>query len=166
MKQVLSRRYTRVKKEDGKLPDLILIDGGKGQISSSMEILEELQLDNIALVGVAKGPTRKPGFEVLILSDGKQEMRLPANSAALHLIQEIRDEAHRFAISGHRQRRKKTRTRSVLEDVEGVGSLRRQKLIRHFGGMQGIARAGVEDLAKVAGINKNLAQKIYDAFHE
>jgi excinuclease ABC subunit C len=165
MKQVLSRRYTRVKTEDGKLPDLILIDGGKGQISSSREILTELQLDSIPLVGVAKGPGRKPGLEVLIMSDGKQEVRLPANSAALHLIQEIRDEAHRFAITGHRQRRKKARNRSVLEDVEGVGAKRRQQLLRHFGGMQSIARAGVEDLAKVAGINKNLAQKIYDAFH-
>jgi excinuclease ABC subunit C len=164
MKQVLLRRYTRVKTEDGKLPDLILIDGGKGQISSSREILTELQLDSIALVGVAKGPSRKPGLEVLILSDGKEEMRLPANSAALHLIQEIRDEAHRFAITGHRQRRKKARNRSVLEDIEGVGAKRRQQLIRHFGGMQGISRAGVEDLAKVSGINKNLAQKIYDAF--
>jgi excinuclease ABC subunit C len=165
MKQVLSRRYTRVKTEDGKLPDLILIDGGKGQISSSREILTELQLDSIPLVGVAKGPGRKPGLEVLIMSDGKQEVRLPANSAALHLIQEIRDEAHRFAITGHRQRRKKARNRSVLEDVEGVGAKRRQQLLRHFGGMQSIARAGVEDLAKVVGINKNLAQKIYDAFH-
>jgi len=165
MKQVISRRYTRVRKEEGKLPDLILIDGGKGQISSSREILGELQLQSIALVGVAKGPTRKPGLEVLILSDGKQEMRLPANSAALHLIQEIRDEAHRFAITGHRQRRKLARDRSPLEHVPGIGAKRRQQLIRHFGGMQGIARAGVEDLAKVAGINKNLAQKIYDAFH-
>jgi excinuclease ABC subunit C len=164
MKQVLLRRYTRVKTEDGKLPDLILIDGGKGQISSSREILTELQLDSIVLVGVAKGPSRKAGLEVLILSDGKQEMRLPANSAALHLIQEVRDEAHRFAITGHRQRRKKARNRSVLEDIDGVGTKRRQQLIRHFGGMQGIARAGVEDLAKVVGINKNLAQKIYDAF--
>ncbi len=165
MKQVISRRYTRVRKDEGKLPDLILIDGGKGQISSSREILSELQLQNIALVGVAKGPTRKPGLEVLVLSDGKQEMRLPANSAALHLIQEIRDEAHRFAITGHRQRRKLARNRSVLEDVQGIGAKRRRQLIRHFGGMQGIARAGVEDLAKVAGINKNLAQKIYDALH-
>lgn len=165
MKQVISRRYTRVKKEDGKLPDLILIDGGKGQISSTVEIMEELQLESIKLVGVAKGPERKPGQEVLIISDGTRELRLPANSAALHLIQEIRDEAHRFAITGHRQRRKKARNHSVLEEVEGVGAKRRQQLIRHFGGLQGIARAGVEDLAKVVGINKNLAQKIYDVFH-
>ena len=165
MKQVVSRRYTRIKKEDGKLPDLILIDGGKGQISSTVEIMKELQLESIKLVGVAKGPERKPGQEVLIISDGKRELRLPANSAVLHLIQEIRDEAHRFAITGHRQRRKKVRNHSVLEEVEGVGAKRRQQLIRHFGGLQGIARAGVKDLAKVVGINKNLAQKIYDVFH-
>ncbi len=165
MRQVVSRRYTRVKKEDGKLPDLILIDGGKGQVSSAKEIMSEIQLENLPLIGVAKGPGRKPRLEVLILSDGHSERRLPANSASLHLIQEIRDEAHRFAITGHRQRRKKARNRSVLEDVEGVGSKRRQQLIRYFGGLQGIERAGVEDLAKVSGINKNLAQKIYDAFH-
>ncbi|MFT5134762.1 MAG: excinuclease ABC subunit C, partial [Gammaproteobacteria bacterium] len=165
MKQVILRRYTRIKKEDGKLPDLILVDGGKGQISSTREILLELQLDNIPLIGVAKGPSRKPGLEVLILSDGRKEMRLPPNSAALHLIQEVRDEAHRFAITGHRQQRKNARKRSVLEDVEGIGAKRRQQLIRHFGGLQGITRAGVEDLAKVVGINKNLAQKIYDTFH-
>ncbi len=165
MRQVVSRRYTRVKKEDGKLPDLILIDGGKGQVSSAKEVLSEIQLENLPLIGVAKGLGRKPGLEVLILSDGQTERRLPANSASLHLIQEIRDEAHRFAITGHRQRRKKARNRSVLEDVEGVGTKRRQQLIRYFGGLQGVERAGVEDLAKVTGINKNLAQKIYDAFH-
>ena len=165
MKQVILRRYTRIQKEDGKLPDLIMIDGGRGQVNSAREVMQELQLDTIPLLGVAKGPGRKPGLEVLILSDGRKELRLPANSAALHLIQEIRDEAHRFAITGHRYRRKKKRGRSVLEDVEGVGAKRRQQLIRHFGGLQGITRAGVEDLAKVVGINKNLAQKIYDAFH-
>ena len=165
MKQVILRRYTRIQKEDGKLPDLIMIDGGRGQVSSAREVMQELQLDTIPLLGVAKGPGRKPGLEVLILSDGRKELRLPANSAALHLIQEVRDEAHRFAIIGHRQKRKKKRNRSVLEDVEGVGAKRRQQLIRHFGGLQGITRAGVEDLAKVVGINKNLAQKIYDAFH-
>ena len=165
MRQVVMRRYTRIKKEDGKLPDLVLIDGGKGQVSSAREILSEIQLETLPLVGVAKGPGRKPGQEVLIMSDGSKEMRLPANSAALHLVQEIRDEAHRFAITGHRQRRKKARNRSVLEDIEGIGAKRRQQLIRYFGGLQGISRAGVEDLAKVEGINKNLAQKIYDAFH-
>ena len=165
MRQVIERRYTRVKKEEGKLPDIILIDGGKGQISSAAKVLQELQLDDILMIGVAKGPSRKPGLETLVLSDGNNEKRLPGNSSALHLIQEIRDEAHRFAITAHRQRRKKQRTESPLEKIEGIGSKRRQQLIRHFGGIQGIARAGVDDLAKVSGINKNLAQKIYDSFH-
>lgn len=165
MRQVISRRYTRVKKEDGKIPDIILIDGGKGQVSSAKEVLSEIQLGELTLLGVAKGPGRKAGLEVMIMSDGSRDRRLSSDSPALHLIQEIRDEAHRFAISGHRQRRSKKRNRSVLEDVEGIGTKRRQELIRHFGGLQGISRAGVEDLAKVSGINKNLAQKIYDVFH-
>ena len=163
--EVVERRYTRVKKEEGKLPDLILIDGGKGQVSSAMTVLRELQLEHLPLLGVSKGPTRKAGEERLILSDGRRERSLPPASAALHLIQEVRDEAHRFAISGHRQRRQNSRKRSPLEAIEGVGSKRRQQLLRHFGGLQGVARAGVEDLAKVSGINKNLAQKIYDNFH-
>jgi excinuclease ABC subunit C len=165
MEQVLMRRYTRIKKEDGKLPDLILIDGGKGQIGAAKKVMEELQLNDIILVGVAKGPSRKPGMETLILEKGHKTITLPANSAALHLIQTIRDEAHRFAITGHRQRRKNARNKSSLESIEGVGNKRRQNLIRHFGGIQGIISAGVDDLAMVPGINKNLAQKIYDNFH-
>jgi excinuclease ABC subunit C len=165
MEQVLMRRYTRVKKEDGKLPDLVLIDGGKGQIGAAKKVMEELQLNDIILVGVAKGPSRKPGMETLILEKEHKTITLPANSAALHLIQTIRDEAHRFAITGHRQRRKNARNKSSLESIEGVGNKRRQNLIRHFGGIQGIISAGVDDLAMVPGINKNLAQKIYDNFH-
>jgi excinuclease ABC subunit C len=165
MEQVLMRRYTRIKKEDGKLPDLILIDGGKGQIGAAKKVMEELQLNDIILVGVAKGPSRKPGMETLILEKKHKTITLPANSAALHLIQTIRDEAHRFAITGHRQRRKNARNKSSLESIEGVGNKRRQNLIRHFGGIQGIISAGVDDLAMVPGINKNLAQKIYDNFH-
>ena len=165
MEQVLMRRYTRVKKEDGKLPDLILIDGGKGQIGAARKVMEELQLNDIILAGVAKGPSRKPGLETLILEKEHKAITLPGNSAALHLIQTIRDEAHRFAITGHRQRRKNARNKSSLESIEGVGNKRRQNLIRHFGGIQGIISAGVDDLAMVPGINKNLAQKIYDNFH-
>ena len=163
--EVVERRYTRVKREEGKLPDLILIDGGKGQVSSAKTVLGELQLEHLPLIGVSKGPARKAGEERIILSDARTERSLPPASAALHLIQEVRDEAHRFAISGHRQRRQNSRKRSPLEAIEGVGSKRRQQLLRHFGGLQGVARAGVEDLAKVSGINKNLAQKIYDNFH-
>lgn len=165
MQEAVERRYTRIKKEEGKLPDLILIDGGKGQVSTAMAVLRELQLDHLPLLGVAKGPARKAGEERLVLSDARRERSLAPASAALHLIQEIRDEAHRFAISGHRQRRQNSRKRSTLESIEGVGNKRRQQLLRHFGGLQGVARAGVEDLAKVSGINKNLAQKIYDNFH-
>ncbi|MEJ2094051.1 MAG: excinuclease ABC subunit UvrC [Gammaproteobacteria bacterium] len=165
MEQVLTRRYTRVKKEEGRLPDLILIDGGKGQISSAKKVMEELQTGDITLVGVAKGPSRKPGLETLVIARDNKSIRLDQSSPVLHMIQNIRDEAHRFAITGHRLRRKKKRNQSSLETIEGVGQKRRQNLIRHFGGLQGIIRAGVEDLAKVPGININLARKIYDTFH-
>jgi len=165
MNQVISRRYTRVKKEEGKIPDLILIDGGKGQVNEAQSALRELQMDNLNLLGIAKGTSRKPGLETLVMSDGKSTQRLPASSPLLHLLQEIRDEAHRFAITGHRQRRKKKLGDSPLEHIDGIGKNRRSRLIHHFGGLQGIKRAGVEELANVPGINKNLAQKIYDTFH-
>ena len=163
--QAFQRRYSRIKKEEGKLPDLILIDGGKGQVSSVRDVVEELQLDEVVLLGVAKGSTRKPGMERLVFSDGKGETSLPANSPVLHLIQEIRDEAHRFAITGHRRQRNSKRTRSVLEEVEGIGAKRRRELIRFFGGLQGVSRAGVEELARAPGISDNLAKKIYASFH-
>ena len=163
--QAFNRRYSRMKKEEGKLPDLILIDGGKGQVSSVRAVAEELQLDEVTLLGVAKGKARKPGMERLVFSDGSSDMSLPANSPALHLIQEIRDEAHRFAVTGHRRQRNSKRTRSALEEVEGIGAKRRRELIRFFGGIQGVERAGVEELARVPGINNNLARKIYDSFH-
>ena len=163
--QAFQRRYSRIKKEEGKLPDLILIDGGKGQVSSVRAVVEELQLDEMVLLGVAKGSTRKPGMERLVFSDDKSETSLPANSPVLHLIQEIRDEAHRFAITGHRRQRNSKRTRSVLEEVEGIGAKRRRELIRFFGGLQGVSRAGVEELARAPGISDNLAKKIYASFH-
>ena len=163
--QAFQRRYSRIKKEEGKLPDLILIDGGKGQVSSVKTIVEELQLDEVVLLGVAKGRTRKPGMERLVFSDGRGETSLSANSPVLHLIQEIRDEAHRFAVTGHRRQRNSKRGRSVLEDVEGVGAKRRRELIRFFGGLQGVSRAGVEELARTPGISDNLAKKIYAALH-
>ncbi len=163
--QAFNRRYSRIKKEEGKLPDLILIDGGKGQVSAVRAVAEELQLDEITLLGVAKGKSRKPGMERLIFSDGNSETSLPPASSALHLIQEIRDEAHRFAITGHRQQRNRKRTKSTLEDVEGVGVKRRRDLIRYFGGLQAVSRAGVEELARAPGISKNLAVKIYASFH-
>ncbi len=165
MRQALTRRYTRLKQGEGKLPDVLLIDGGRGQIRQAREVLEELQVDGVTVVGVAKGPDRKPGLETLFLSEQSAAIILPEDSPALHLIQQIRDEAHRFAITGHRQRRARSRTTSVLETIPGMGPKRRQRLLQQFGGLREIARAGVEDLASVQGISRDLAQKIYDAFH-
>ncbi|HSS64958.1 MAG TPA: excinuclease ABC subunit UvrC, partial [Gammaproteobacteria bacterium] len=167
LREALSRRYRRVREEEGKLPDLILIDGGRGQLAQGVSVLEELQLGDITLVGVAKGPSRKPGLEHLyISSDGRRAVTLSADSPALHLIQQIRDEAHRFAISGHRGRRRRARGSSVLEGIPGIGAKRRQRLLTEFGGLQALSRAGVEDLARVRGINRALAQAIYDAFRQ
>ncbi len=163
MQQALSRRYTRLKSGEGKLPDVLFIDGGRGQVAEALKVIEELQVEGVIVVGVAKGPSRKAGLERLVV--GGREFTLRADSPALHLIQQIRDEAHRFAITGHRQQRARKRSRSPLETVEGVGPKRRRGLLRHFGGLQGIARAGVEDLARVPGISRALAQRLYDAFH-
>ena len=165
MFQAMFRRYSRVKKEDGKLPDLILIDGGKGQLSMAERVMEELQLQDILLVGIAKGPSRKPGMETLLVSGNNGPLKLPADSAVLHLLQYIRDEAHRFAITGHTGKRRKSGLKSTLEEIDGIGNKRRQNLIKYFGGLQGINRAGVDDLSMVPGISKNLAQKIYDTLH-
>jgi excinuclease ABC subunit C len=165
MNQALSRRFTRLQKGEGKRPDLLLIDGGKGQIKEAQEVLAELNLSDLPILGIAKGPERKPGEESLFLVGRAGEVTLPADSPALHLLQQVRDEAHRFAITGHRQRRAKARKTSTLEQIEGLGPKRRQKLLQQFGGLQEVQRAGVEDLAKVEGISKPLAQKIYDVFH-
>jgi excinuclease ABC subunit C len=165
MRQALLRRYTRVKKGESPVPDLILIDGGKGQLAQAVAVLDELQLQTPALLGIAKGPRRKPGEETLFLAGDEREYTLPASSPALHLLQQVRDEAHRFAITGHRQRRGKARTTSVLESITGLGPKRRQTLLKQFGGLQGVAAAGMEDLMRVEGINAALAERIYDAFH-
>jgi excinuclease ABC subunit C len=164
MEQALRRRYTRLKQGEGKLPDLLLIDGGKGQVASACRVLEELQVEGVQVVGVAKGPERRPGMETLhVVGDG--ERHLAPDSPALHLIQQVRDEAHRFAITGHRQRRSKARNTSPLEAIPGIGPKRRQQLLRQFGGIRELSRAGVEDLAKIRGISRELAQDIYDALH-
>ena len=166
MNQALRRRYTRLQREEGKVPDLLLVDGGKGQLAQATAILGELQLDTVFLVGVAKGTTRKPGMETLFLPGATRPLVLPPSSPALHLIQQVRDEAHRFAITGHRARRSRRRNTSVLEEIPGVGAKRRQRLLTEFGGLQAVSRAGVEDLARVGGISPALAQAIYDAFRE
>ncbi len=165
MEQALMRRYTRLKTEEVQLPDILFIDGGKGQVAVAQRVLEELQIDEILVVGVSKGPERRPGMEILHLPSQGRELDLDGSSPALHLIQQVRDEAHRFAITGHRQQRAKVRKTSSLEAVPGVGPRRRQSLLKQFGGLQEVARAGVEDLCKVPGISRTLAQQIYDTFH-
>ena len=164
--QIIRRRYMRLIKENNVLPDLILIDGGKGQINVAKKELDELQLSHILILGIAKGPSRKAGMENLILSIDNEIIECDSASPALHLIQHIRDEAHHFAIMAHRQKRKKKGSRSILEEIEGIGNKRRQLLIRHFGGLQGVSKASINELAKVSGINKNLANKIYETIHD
>ncbi len=163
MGQALSRRFRRAK-EDGVVPDLLLIDGGKGQLAQARDVLDELGIEGIALVGVAKGAARRAGDETLVLPDGRQ-LHPGADSPALHLIAQVRDEAHRFAITGHRGRRAKVREHSRLEDIPGIGARRRAMLLRHFGGLAELKRAGAEEIARVEGINMALAQRIWGALH-
>ncbi len=165
LRQALSRRYARIKKGEAPLPDLLLIDGGPGQLAEAVGVLKELEIEGVCVAGVAKGADRRPGQERLFLAGEEHPRMLAGDSPALHLIQRIRDEAHRFAITGHRQRRAKARTHSVLETVAGLGPRKRRELLRQFGGLQGVVRAGVDDLAKVHGIGRKLAQSIYDTLH-
>jgi excinuclease ABC subunit C len=166
MKQALSRRFRKSEAREQKLPEVLFIDGGKGQLRQAIEVMDELELRGILLVGVAKGEGRKAGLEKLVFGDGRSEKYLGIESPALNLILQVRDEAHRFAISGHRAQRGKKRRESPLEAIPGLGPKRRQTLLKYYGGLQGITRAGVADLAKIPGINKKLAQQIYDQFHE
>ncbi len=163
MHQALQRRFRRA--AEGKLPDLLLIDGSTGQLAMAAEVLADAGLSGIAVVGVAKGEARRAGHELLVLGDGRK-LRPGPDSPGLHLIQQVRDEAHRFAITGHRGRRAKARMRSTLEDIEGIGTRRRGALLRHFGGLAGVRAAGVEELSRVEGINDALARRIYAALHE
>ncbi|MCM2331010.1 Excinuclease ABC subunit C [Geopseudomonas sagittaria] len=165
MHQALTRRFRRLKEGEGKMPDILLVDGGKGQLNMAREVLQELAVVDLVLLGVAKGVTRKPGLETLYLNDAEHEFTLPGDSPALHLIQQIRDEAHRFAITGHRARRGKARRTSSLEEVPGVGPKRRRDLLKHFGGLQELTRASAEEIAKAPGISKKLAESIYTALH-
>ncbi len=165
MHQALTRRYGRIKDGEGKLPDVLLVDGGKGQLNMARDVMQELGFSELTLLGVAKGVTRKAGFETLYLNDVHHEFTLKGDSAALHLIQQIRDEAHRFAITGHRARRGKARRVSSLEDVAGVGPKRRRDLLKHFGGLQELNRASIDEIAKAPGISKKLAESIYASLH-
>lgn len=165
MRQVLTRRYERISAEGGKMPDLILIDGGKGQVAQAREALVELGLNDLSIVGVAKGPERKPGLEELIVESEGKVVTLPPQHPGLHLIQQIRDEAHRFAIVGHRARRGKSRTTSELNEIPGIGDKRRRALLAHFGGFKGVQSAAIDDIMKVDGINRAIAQRIYRHLH-
>jgi excinuclease ABC subunit C len=166
MQQALERRYRRLRSGEGVVPDILFIDGGKGQVAQAMSVLSDLQVEGVEVIGVAKGVTRKAGFETLIGGGTGVEKQLPGDHPALHLIQQIRDEAHRFAITGHRARRDKARQRSVLEDIPGVGAKRRRELLRHFGSAQGVLNANVEELKKISGISATMAQTIYDHLHD
>ncbi len=165
MRQALTRRYSRIKKGEVPMPDLLLIDGGPGQLAQAIDVLNELEITSVSVASVAKGADRKPGQERLFLAHQELPTILPPDSPALHLIQRIRDEAHRFAIAGHRQRRAKARRESILETVPGLGPRKRRELLRQFGGLQGITRAGIEDLEKVHGISRKLAESIYETLH-
>jgi len=165
MREVLGRRYRKLQKEEGHLPDLILVDGGKGQLGVAIEVLSECGLSDVPLMGVAKGPSRRAGYEEWVLPVAPHSLRPGPESAASHLVQQIRDEAHRFAITGHRGRRQKAAVHSVLEDIPGVGASRRRALLTHFGGLQGVRKAGVEELSGIPGINKQLAGRIFKALH-
>ena len=166
LRNALERRYTRLKRENAVLPDLLLIDGGRGQLKQACDMLAELQISGIVAIGIAKGVTRKPGFEQIFVPGRSAPLMPPSESAALHLIQRVRDEAHRFALTGHRSRRLRTRRDSVLEQIPGIGARRRQRVLSEFGGLQGVSRAGVEDLMRVRGISRDLALAIYEAFRD
>lgn len=166
MRQVILRRYSRLKKEEAALPDLLMIDGGLGQLKKTIEALEEIQVSGVSILAVSKGVTRKPGLETLHLHGASEPLQLNPTDAALHLIQFIRDEAHRFAITAHRGKRQKKRLSSPLEMIDGIGLKRRQEILRHFGGLQELKKAGVNDIAKIPGISEKLARKIYDKLHE
>jgi excinuclease ABC subunit C len=163
LRQALQRRYRNLKAHEENLPDILLIDGGKGQLKQAQHVLEELQISGILMIAIAKGPTRKPGLETLFLSKAETPLTFPADSPALHALQQLRDEAHRFAITGHRGQRAKKRRTSTLENIPGVGKRRRRELLRQFGGLHALQAASAEDIAKVPGISKTLAQRIYFA---
>ena len=165
MRDVLARRYQKVAEGEGSLPDLILIDGGRGQVNAAHEVLVELGLNDANLLGVAKGEERKPGMEQLIFPAREKPLQLSRDSPGLHLIQQIRDEAHRFAIYGHRAKLGKSRTSSSLEQIAGVGPKRRQALLARFGGLKGVRTASIDELQQVEGISRALAEKIYRELH-
>ena len=165
MRDVLTRRYKKVAAGEGVRPDLVFIDGGKGQLSVAVEVMAEVGLEDILLVGIAKGEERRPGLETMIFSDTGEMLNLEKDNKGLHLLQQIRDEAHRFAITGHRAKRAKARLHSSLEDIEGIGAKRRKALLTRFGGLDGVKGASIDEIAQVEGISQSLAEKIYGELH-
>lgn len=165
MRDVLTRRYKKVAAGEGIRPDLIFIDGGKGQLGVAIEVMQEVGLEDILLVGIAKGEERRPGLETMIFSDTGEMLNLEQDNRGLHLLQQIRDESHRFAITGHRAKRAKARITSSLEDIEGVGAKRRKALLTRFGGLDGVKGASIDELALVDGISSVLAETIYGQLH-
>ena len=165
MRDVLTRRYKKVAAGEGVRPDLVFIDGGKGQLGVAIEVMQEVGLADILLVGIAKGEERRPGLETMIFGDTGEMLNLDKDNQGLHLLQQIRDEAHRFAITGHRAKRAKARITSSLVNIEGVGAKRRKALLTRFGGLDGVKNASMDELAQVEGVSKNLAEKIYEQLH-
>ncbi len=165
MKEAMERHFSRIKKSELSLPDICFVDGGLGQVNIALKVMEELQISTVQIIGVSKCKTRKAGEETIIMDFGKKKVKLENSSAALHLIQQIRDEAHRFAITGHRKRRDKKRLKSPLEEIPGLGPKRKQILLKYFGGLQGLVKAGEDEIKKIPGINKTLAEVIYYRFH-
>ncbi|MBC7779952.1 MAG: excinuclease ABC subunit UvrC [Proteobacteria bacterium] len=165
MREVLERRFKRLVSGEGRLPDLVLIDGGKGQSQIARAVLNDLGVNDVPVVGVAKGEARRPGLETLVFTDGRESLQLAADHPGAHLVQQIRDEAHRFAIQGHRARRDKKRVGSALDAISGVGPKRRQQLLSRFGGLRGVTAASEQDLMQVGGISHSLAERIYRALH-
>jgi excinuclease ABC subunit C len=165
LREALTRRCARIVAGEYPAPDLLVIDGGKGQVGIAAEVLAEQGLHQTPLIGMAKGPERKPGLEDIVFPNREEVLNLPTDHAGLHLLQQIRDEAHRFAIQGHRARRAKARNTSSLQSISGIGSKRRQALLAHFGGLKGVQAASVEDLARVPGVSRALAERIYAQLH-
>ena len=165
MNQALTRRYKRVRDGEIAAPEILLIDGGKGQLAEAARVLEDLQVKGVTLAGVAKGPDRRPGQEQLFLLGREAPIILPPDSSALHLIQRVRDEAHRFAIAGHRRKRAKRHSESILETIPGLGPVKRRELLKQFGGLQGILRAGIDDFVRIRGLGRGLAEVIYEHLH-
>jgi excinuclease ABC subunit C len=165
MREALTRRCARIVAGEFPAPDLLVIDGGRGQVGVAAEVLAEQGLHNTPLIGIAKGPERKPGLEEIVFPNRAEALTLPSDHPGLHLLQQIRDEAHRFAIQGHRARRGKARTTSTLQEIDGIGAVKRKALLSHFGGLKGLEKASVDDLARVPGISRALAQRIYAQLH-